>query len=92
LHVGLCFPELVFLLLLFPADCVLPAATELFEATGSGADAALLNTVIIGAVNVASTVVAILVVDRWVGRGVLTGVSAHQGSASRVAAVHETGA
>lgn len=37
---------------------------ELFEATGSGASAALLNTVIIGAVNVASTVVAILVVDR----------------------------
>lgn len=39
--------------------------TELFEATGTGANAALLNTVIIGAVNVASTVVAILVVDRW---------------------------
>lgn len=38
--------------------------TELFEATGSGANAALLNTVIIGAVNVAATCVAILVVDR----------------------------
>lgn len=37
---------------------------ELFEATGSASNAALLNTVIIGAVNVASTVVAILVVDR----------------------------
>lgn len=32
---------------------------------GSGANAALLNTVIIGAVNVGCTVVAILVVDRW---------------------------
>lgn len=37
---------------------------ELFEATGSGANAALLQTVIIGVVNVASTVVAIVVVDR----------------------------
>lgn len=37
---------------------------ELFEATGAGASAALLNTVIIGAVNVASTVVAVLVVDK----------------------------
>lgn len=43
--------------------CVLLPA-ELFEATGAGADAALLNTVIIGAVNVASTIVAVLVVDR----------------------------
>jgi hypothetical protein len=37
---------------------------ELFEATGAGGSAALLNTVIIGAVNVASTVVAVLVVDK----------------------------
>ncbi len=37
---------------------------ELFQTTGSGADAALLNTVIIGAVNLAATVVAIVVVDR----------------------------
>jgi hypothetical protein len=36
---------------------------ELFEATGAGGSAALLNTVIIGVVNVASTVVAVLVVD-----------------------------
>ncbi len=50
---------------MWPASCVSSAcATELFEATGAGGDAALLNTVIIGAVNVASTVVAILVVDR----------------------------
>jgi SP family xylose:H+ symportor-like MFS transporter len=41
-----------------------PPPSELFETTGSGADAALLNTVIIGAVNVASTVVAVLVVDK----------------------------
>lgn len=40
-------------------------APQLFQTTGAGADAALLNTVIIGAVNVASTVVAILVVDRF---------------------------
>lgn len=46
---------------------VLFCAAELFEATGSGADAALLNTVVIGAVNVASTVVAVLVVDRCGG-------------------------
>lgn len=39
-------------------------APQLFETTGSGGNAALLNTVIIGAVNVASTVVAILVVDK----------------------------
>jgi hypothetical protein len=44
----------------------LPA--ELFQSTGSGANAALLNTVIIGAVNVACTVVAILVVDRCATR------------------------
>lgn len=37
---------------------------ELFQTTGAGTDAALLNTVIIGAVNVASTVVAILAVDK----------------------------
>jgi hypothetical protein len=37
---------------------------QLFESTGSGGNAALLNTVIIGAVNVASTVVAILLVDK----------------------------
>jgi SP family xylose:H+ symportor-like MFS transporter len=48
---------LLLLLLLLP--------TELFQTTGSGSNAALLNTVIIGAVNVACTVVAILVVDRW---------------------------
>lgn len=40
-------------------------APQLFQTTGSGANAALLNTVIIGAVNVACTVVAILVVDRF---------------------------
>jgi sugar porter (SP) family MFS transporter len=40
-------------------------APQLFQTTGAGSDAALLNTVIIGAVNVASTVVAILVVDRF---------------------------
>lgn len=40
-------------------------APQLFETTGSGGNAALLNTVIIGAVNVASTVVAILVVDKF---------------------------
>ncbi|KAF6263304.1 general substrate transporter [Scenedesmus sp. NREL 46B-D3] len=40
-------------------------APQLFATTGSGGDAALLNTVIIGVVNVVSTVVAILVVDRF---------------------------
>lgn len=45
-------------------------APQLFQSIGSGADAALLNTVIIGAVNVASTLVAILVVDRF-GRRIL---------------------
>lgn len=39
-------------------------APQLFQAAGQGADAALLSTVITGAVNVASTVVAIIFVDR----------------------------
>jgi hypothetical protein len=43
---------------------VLFVCAELFATTGSGANAALLNTVIIGVVNVAATVVAILVVDK----------------------------
>jgi hypothetical protein len=42
----------------------LPLLLQLFESTGAGGNAALLNTVIIGAVNVASTVVAILLVDK----------------------------
>jgi len=56
---------------------VLPAAaplTELFQTTGAGANAALLNTVIIGAVNAASTVVAIVLVDRCGARTWLRGV------------------
>ncbi|KAF8062934.1 hypothetical protein HT031_003773 [Scenedesmus sp. PABB004] len=40
-------------------------APQLFQTTGAGADAALLNTVVIGAVNVAATVVAVLVVDTF---------------------------
>eukprot|EP00879_Flechtneria_rotunda_P017824 GHRR01018683.1.p1 GENE.GHRR01018683.1~~GHRR01018683.1.p1 ORF type:complete len:512 (-),score=124.08 GHRR01018683.1:93-1628(-) len=40
-------------------------APQLFQTTGSSSDDALLSTVIIGAVNVASTVVAIIVVDRF---------------------------
>jgi sugar porter (SP) family MFS transporter len=39
-------------------------APQLFQAAGQGADDALLSTVITGAVNVASTVVAIILVDR----------------------------
>lgn len=39
-------------------------APQLFQAAGQGADAALLSTVITGAVNVVSTFVAILAVDR----------------------------
>ncbi len=45
-------------------------ATELFQVLGSGQNASLLNTVIIGAVNVGSTVVAIVMVDRF-GRKLL---------------------
>jgi hypothetical protein len=40
------------------------AAPQLFQAAGQAADAALLSTLITGAVNVGSTVVAIIVVDR----------------------------
>lgn len=43
---------------------------QLLESVGNGSDAALLNTVIIGAVNVCCTIVAISVVDR-LGRKVL---------------------
>lgn len=46
-------------------NAVIFFSPQLFEATGSGSSAALLQTVIIGAVNVVSTVVAILVVDRF---------------------------
>lgn len=42
-------------------------APQLFESVGHDASGALLSTVITGAVNVASTVVAIIMVDRWVG-------------------------
>jgi hypothetical protein len=41
-------------------------APQLFQSTGAAAEAALLNTVIIGAVNVGATVVAVLVVDKCV--------------------------
>lgn len=40
-------------------------APQLFQATGLGAEAALLSTVITGAVNVGSTFVAIAVVDHF---------------------------
>jgi MFS family permease len=40
-------------------------ATEIFEAAGSGVDAALLQQALVGAVNVAFTLVAIRTVDRW---------------------------
>eukprot|EP00878_Enallax_costatus_P014909 GHUV01015609.1.p1 GENE.GHUV01015609.1~~GHUV01015609.1.p1 ORF type:complete len:409 (+),score=53.56 GHUV01015609.1:908-2134(+) len=46
-------------------ETIILYAPQLFQTTGAGADAALLNTLTIGAVNVASTVVAILVVDRF---------------------------
>ncbi|DBA92501.1 hypothetical protein WJX77_004796 [Trebouxia sp. C0004] len=45
-------------------------ATELFDVLGDGANAALLNTAIVGAVNVGSTILAIILVDR-LGRKVL---------------------
>ena len=39
-------------------------ATQLFDVLGYGQNAALLNTAIIGAVNVGSTILAIVLVDR----------------------------
>lgn len=39
-------------------------APQLFEATGAGTQAALLAAVVTGVVNVVSTLVAIVVVDR----------------------------
>lgn len=40
-------------------------APEIFKKLGSGADTALLETVIVGAVNMTFTVIAIAMVDRW---------------------------
>ena len=40
-------------------------ATQLFNVLGDGANAALLNTAIVGAVNVGSTILAIILVDRY---------------------------
>ena len=40
-------------------------ATQLFSVLGDGANAALLNTAIVGAVNVGSTILAIILVDRY---------------------------
>ncbi len=40
-------------------------ATELFDVLGDGANSALLNTAIVGAVNVGSTILAIVLVDRY---------------------------
>ena len=39
-------------------------ATELFDVLGDGANSALLDTAIVGAVNVGSTILAIVLVDR----------------------------
>ena len=39
-------------------------ATQLFDVLGYGQKASLLNTAIIGAVNVGSTILAIIIVDR----------------------------
>ena len=41
-------------------------ATQLFNVLGQGAKSSLLNTAIVGAVNVGSTIVAIVLVDRSV--------------------------
>lgn len=40
-------------------------ATELFDVLGDGANSALLDTAIVGAVNVGSTILAIVLVDRY---------------------------
>ena len=40
-------------------------ASQLFVVLGAGQNSALLNTAIIGAVNVGSTIAAIVLVDRW---------------------------
>ena len=55
-----CFPSS--LLSLTPFLSFSPP--QLFKAVGQGSDAALLNTVIMGCVNVVSTFVAIYAVDR----------------------------
>ena len=39
-------------------------AAQLFDVLGYGQDASLLNTAIVGAVNVGSTILAIILVDR----------------------------
>ena len=39
-------------------------ATQLFDVLGEGAKSSLLNTAIVGAVNVGSTIIAIVLVDR----------------------------
>lgn len=41
-------------------------ATQLFAVLGQSGDAALLSTAIVGAVNVGSTIIAIVLVDRSV--------------------------
>jgi len=48
-------------------------APQLFESLGSASSAALLNAVVIGAVNVGSTVVSILCVDRFGRRALFLG-------------------
>ncbi len=45
-------------------NAVMFYSPQMFEAAGQGSSDALLNTVIMGSVNVASTIVAILLVDR----------------------------
>lgn len=64
------WPQL-FITILIPAfqqltgiNAIMFYAPQLFQAAGQGADAALLSSVITGAVNVMSTVVAIVAVDR----------------------------
>ena len=49
-------------------------ATELFDVLGDGANSALLDTAIVGAVNVGSTILAIVLVDRYTLHPVQAGI------------------
>lgn len=56
-------------------------ATQLFAVLGQSGDAALLSTAIVGAVNVGSTIIAIVLVDRSVCVSILLLLLMHGSSA-----------
>ncbi|RNI22676.1 sugar porter family MFS transporter [Rufibacter latericius] len=57
-------------------NAIMYYAPEIFKSTGDGSDSALLQTILVGAVNLLFTIVAIKYVDNWGRKGLLLAGSA----------------